>query len=67
MATAGRTTLADISGRGWSVQAFNHHGAAIFAHSQDDRDTLAAQMTGWGGLFFRAFPEAPEELPQGLH
>jgi hypothetical protein len=67
MAAAGSTALADKSGGSGSVQTFNDDGTAIFANSQDDRDALAAQMTGWWGRFFITCPEALKELPQRLH
>jgi hypothetical protein len=67
MAAAGSTALADNSGGRSSVQTFNDDGTAIFANSQDERDALAAQMTGWWGRLFKTCPEAPKELPQRLH
>lgn len=66
MAAAGSTALADETGRGGSVETFNDDGTASFANSQNVRDAPAPQMTGWWGRF-GSVPEAPEELPQGLH
>jgi hypothetical protein len=51
----------------WSgmMQPLHHDGAAVFAHSQDIRDTPAADMTGWLGRCFRATPQMPEEFSPG--
>jgi hypothetical protein len=67
MSAAGSTALTDKSGGSGSLEAFYDDGPAILANSQDNRDVPAAQMTGWKGRFFKPFPEAPQDLLQGLH
>lgn len=56
--TAG-TALTEYPGGGGPMQSLDHDGPAIFAHSQDFRDTPAAQMRRW----VRRPPAASPKIP----
>jgi hypothetical protein len=63
VAAAGSAALAEEAAGGEVVQALNHDRTAVFADSQDVRDTPAAHMTGQWGRSFGAAPQAPENFP----